>query len=265
MSRPRRSLLRRYRLFAPRLFRQGLLLLALLLLCDGIAAFYFPQLQAALSLKTPATQPQSSATALTLAPVRNDPAAVVLANDTFQRPNGTYWGMSSNGQIWQADANSLSYFAIADHEGVINAPARPVTCEAILGPTEANMDITLSASLSRYDPSILGVVLRWSDAGNFYTLYLDGQNLVLARAMDGMLIPLHMVPFPARANALYTFRFRAVGSQLFAMVWPTGQPALSDWQITWTDSALSAGRAGLRVFTQNSVQVKVTAFTEVQL
>lgn len=53
----RRSLLRRYRLFAPRLFRCGLWPLALLLLCAGIAVLYFPQLQAALSLTPPAGRP----------------------------------------------------------------------------------------------------------------------------------------------------------------------------------------------------------------
>lgn len=268
MPRLRRSLLRRSRLFIPRLFRRGLLLLALLLLCDGIAAFYFPQLQAALSLKAPAGQPRGSA--ITLTPTQSDPGtaapgAVALASDTFQRPNQTYWGTSTDGHLWQADANNLNYFVIADHVGVIDAPARPVTCEAVLGPVETGMEITFSASLSHYGPSTLGAVLRWSDPNDFYMLYLDGQSLVLARAMDGMLTPLHMVPFPARANALYTFRFRVVGAQLFAMVWPTTQPALSNWQIVWTDSALSTGRAGIRVFTQNSVQVKVTAFTEVKL
>lgn len=265
MSRLRRSLLRRYRLFAPRLFRQGLLLLALLLLCDGIAAIYFPHLQAALSLKTPARQPRSGATTLALAPMQSAPGAMTLAADTFRRPNQVYWGKSSDGHLWLADANTLHYFAILDHAGIIDAPAQPVTCSAILGPTESGEELTFNASLSRYGPSTLGAVLRWSDPSDFYTIYLDGQNLVLARAMDTMLIPLRMVPFPARAGALYTFRFRAVGSQLFALVWPTGQPAPSDWQIAWTDSALSTGRAGLRVFTQNSVQVKVTTFTEVKL
>ncbi len=265
MPRLRRSLLRRYRLFAPRLFRRGLWLLALLLLCDGIAALCFPQLQAALSLNAPPGQPQNGARSLVVTPMETGPGTRTLATDTFRRADQLYWGTASDGHPWQADANHLRYFAILDGAGVIHAPDQPQTCTALLGPSVANVEITVSASLSRFGPSVLGVVLRWSDAGDFYLLYLDGQNLGLARAMDGMLTPLQVVAFPARAGALYTFRFRAVGARLFAMVWPTGQPALSDWQISLSDDALNSGQAGIRVFTQKSAQVKVTAFTEVEL
>ncbi|HEY1348664.1 MAG TPA: hypothetical protein VGF67_03450 [Ktedonobacteraceae bacterium] len=261
----RRSLLRRYRLFAPRLFRHGLWLLALLLLCDGIAALCFPQLQAALSLNVPAGQPQSGVRTLVVAPMTAAPNARILAADNFQRANQPYWGTASDGDRWQADANSLRPFAIIDHAGIVSTPTRPLTCTAVLGPGAANMDLTFSASLSRYGPSFLGAVLRWSDPGDFYLLSLDGRNLGLARAMDGMLTPLQAVTFPARAGASYTFRFRAVGAQLFAMVWPTGQPALSEWQIALTDDALSTGQAGIRVSTQSSAQVRVTAFMEVAL
>ena len=258
----RRSLLRRYRVVAPQLLRRGLLLLVLLLLWDGVAALCVPQIQAALSLNP--TVNGHTAASLT-APLLTDQGATVLASDTFQRPDHAYWGTSPDGQSWQADAGNVRYFAVFKHAGMLYAPAQSVTCDAILGPMVANEEVTFSASLSSYGPPSLGAVLRWSDPGDFYTVYLDGQNLVLARAMDGMLTPLHMTPFPARAGAPYTFHVRAVGSQLFAMVWPTGQPALSDWQIAWTDSALSTGRAGLRVFTQGSVQVKITTFMEAKL
>jgi hypothetical protein len=83
--------------------------------------------------------------------------------------------------------------------------------------------------------------------------------------MDGMQIPLQNVSFPARAGALYTFRFRAVGAQLSAMVWPTGQPAPAEWQISAADNALSSGQAGLRVMVQNGTQARITAFEEVRL
>src|ERR1700730_3367413 len=64
----RRFLLRRYRLFAPYLFRDGLLFLVLLLVGDGITSFYFPQVKAALSLNAPlAASPTASAFAPTVA------------------------------------------------------------------------------------------------------------------------------------------------------------------------------------------------------
>jgi len=261
----RRSLLRRYRLCAPHLFRYGLWLLALLLLCDGIAALCFPQMQAALSLTVPTAPSRTDARSLVIAPMQTGPVAKVLAADNFQRVNQPYWGTSSDGHLWLADANSLQYFAIRNHAGVITAPAQSLTCTALLGPQTSNVDLTFSASLSHYGPAFLGAVLRWSDPGDFYLLYLDGQNLGLLRAMDGMLTPLQTVAFPARADAAYTFRFRAVGAQLFAMVWPTGQPALNEWQIALNDGALHTGQAGLRVVTRSSSRVNVTTFMEVEL
>lgn len=261
----RRSLLRRYRLCAPHLFRYGLWLLALLLLCDGIAALYVPQMQAALSLTLPAVPPRTTANSLVIAPMQSGPAAKVLAADSFQRANQPYWGTASDGHSWQADANSLQYFAIRNHAGVVTAPAQALTCTALLGPQTSNVDLTFSASLSHYGPAFLGAVLRWSSPGDFYLLYLDGQNLALLRAMGGMMTPLQTVAFPAQADAAYTFRFRAVGAQLFAMVWPTGQPALHEWQIALTDGALPTGQAGLRVFTRSSSRASVTAFMEVEL
>jgi hypothetical protein len=255
----RRSLLRRYRLFAPYLLRHGLVLLALLLLGDGLSALYFPQLKAALSLSAPATTPSSGVPYVAA-------MTMVLAKDTFQRPDQPYWGTASDGEDWQAGASSQHNFVISNHMGVIEATAQRIHCNALLGPDEkGNVEITFNASLSQYGASELGAVLRWRDAGNFYALVLDGQQLALTRTMDGMQIPLQSVPFPARAGASYTFRFRASGAQLFAMVWPTGQPAPAEWQISVPDKALSSGQAGLRVVVQNRAQARITAFEEVQL
>ena len=88
MPRLHRSLLRRYRLFAPRLLRLGLLLLALLLLGDGVAALRIPQIQAALALSTPT--PQQGALSLVAAPMSG--SQIVLASDTFQRTDQAYLG-----------------------------------------------------------------------------------------------------------------------------------------------------------------------------
>ncbi len=262
----RRSLLRRYRLFAPQLFRRALVLLVLLLFCDGITALYFPQIQSALSLNVPGSSQHPGAITPILTPmVTGANQEAVLASDTFQRANQLYWGTSTDGQPWQGNANSARNFAISQNAGIISATTKPIFCDAILGPVAANVEITFSASLSHYGPSTLGAVLRWSNPNNLYKVYLDGQNLVLLRAMDGMVTPLQMIPFPARDGASYTFRFRASGSRLSAMVWPSDQPAPASWQISLSDNALSTGRAGIRVLAQNGVQARITSFMEVQV
>lgn len=260
----RRFFLRRYRLCAPFFARHGLLLLLLLLLCDGISALCFPQIQAALSL-SPSSAPAVHARAARVAAPTSGSGARVLASDTFQRPDQSRWGTASDGQTWQTDTDGANNFSISDHVGVIEATPTRIYCNALLGPRTANVEITFNAALSQYGSSLLGAVLRWSDANNFYELTLNGQELAFDRVMDGMQIPLQSVPFPARANALYTFRLRVVGVQLFAMVWPTEQPAPVAWQLTASDSALSGGRAGLRMVVQNSAQARITAFKEVQL
>lgn len=261
----RRSLLRRYRLFAPYLFRHGLVLLVLLLLGDGIAAICFPQIQAALSLTTPVSSRYASGTTPAVVAMTTSTSTTVLASDTFQRANQLYWGTSSDGHPWKADASSARNFAIFNHTGWITATVKHVYCDALLGPVTSNVEITFSAALSQYGASSLGAVLRWSSPDNFYELALDGETFALERVVDGMMIPLQSVPLPARAGAIYTFRFRASGTQLSAMVWPDGQPAPDDWQIAISDDALSTGQAGIRVIVQNGAQARITAFTEVQL
>ncbi|HEX7737202.1 MAG TPA: hypothetical protein VF458_20320 [Ktedonobacteraceae bacterium] len=262
----RRSLLRRYRLFAPYLLRHGLVLLLLLLVGDAFSVFYFPQLKTALSLSTaPTPGPTASTSAPNLAAMTTGLATDVMASDTFQRPDQHYWGLASDGHPWLADAHSERNFVIFEHTGVIEATPQHVYCNALLGPAMTNSEITFTASLGHYGPSTLGAVLRWSDAHNFYALTLDGQRLSLDRVMDGMQIPLQSAPFPARDGALYTFRFRAIGAQLFAMVWPTGQPAPATWQVSASDSAFASGQAGLHVLVQQSTQARITAFEEVQL
>ncbi|MGH2482667.1 MAG: hypothetical protein ACRDHW_23720, partial [Ktedonobacteraceae bacterium] len=117
MPRLHRSLLRRYRLFAPRLLRLGLLLLALLLLGDGFAALRTPQIQAALALST--STPQQSGISLVAAPMGG--SQIVLASDTFQRTDQAYWGKSSSGQNWLEDAQTDRNFAVSHASGLINA------------------------------------------------------------------------------------------------------------------------------------------------
>lgn len=263
MPRLRRSLLRRYRLFAPRLLSRGLFFLVLLLLLDGVATLYLSQIQAALSLDTPSGQQGINVVTPSVASMGEQP--VKLASDTFQRPDQTYWGTSSGGQNWQADAQTDRNFGISHAVGFVRAAPGCVDCEAIVGPSVANVEVSFSASLNTYNSSALCAILRWDGATNLYKLVLDGQSLVLWRVMDGMPIPLQKLAFPARADAFYTFRFRAVGPQLLAMVWPTNQPQPVDWQISVKDNALNAGRAGIGVLVRQETQAKITAFTEVAL
>lgn len=254
MPRLYRSLRRRYRLFAPRLLRPGLLLLTLLLLGDGVAALSSAQIQAALALNTPMPHVNS----LVAAPLGG--SQVILARDTFQRADQAYWGTSSSGQNWLEDAQTDRNFTISHGAGLVRAAPSCIFCEAILGLVESDLEVTFTASLTRYGPSALCAILRWDEPDTFYKMVLDGQSLTLVRVMGGMIVPLQSIAFPARNDALYTFRFRADGTQLSAMVWPANQPPPADWQMSVQDSALTAGRAGIGLQLQNNTQAKIITF-----
>jgi hypothetical protein len=260
MSSLRRSLLRRYRLFTPRLWRNCLLLLALLLLCDGILSLWLPQIQAALSLTAPASSQGAGVVTPAVVAMDNEPA---LASDDFRRANQPYWGISPDGQVWQADAQTARSFAISGGKGIVNAT--PGFLCGVLGPVVPNAEVRFDASLSHYGPSSLGAILRWVDPGDYYAVVLDGQELRLLRTMDGMETPLYEMQFVARNNSSYTFLFRVMGEQLSAMVWPAGQPAPADWQISFADSALSSGRAGIGFSIRAGTQAQVSNFKEVEL
>lgn len=259
MFRLRRFLRRRYRLLTPRQLRLGLVLLLVLLMIDGFAIMHTGQIQAALTLDAPT--PQSNAPMLAADPMNG--AQVVLASDTFRRADQAYWGTSSSGQNWLEDAQTDPNFAVSHTTGLVKSATGCVFCEALMGSMINDVEVSFTAALNRYDPSALCAILRWNDANNFYKLELDGRTLTLWRVMDGMAMPLQSLAFPARNGAMYTFRFRATGTQLFAMVWPATQPPPTDWQIAAQDSALSGGRAGIGIVVQNGAQATITSFREV--
>lgn len=259
MASLRRFLLRRYRLFAPQLFRQALLLLVVLLICDGIAALCWTQVQTALSLKVPLAQNS----AVMPADGTGIDMQAVLARDDFRRTNQVYWGTSSGGQSWQADAQEKRSFSIAADQGVV-APTQGFLC-GVLGQSVTDSEVSFQGSLSQFRQSSLAALLRWDSPENYYKLVLDAQGLTLSRVMDGMPTPLRTVSFTPRDGASYTFLFRAAGTQLSAMIWPSGQPAPADWQISLADSALQAGQAGVGAYVQVGVQARISDFKEIEL
>src|SRR5256714_5120569 len=240
----------------------GLALLGLMLLSDSITAHFFTQIEAALSLSaihagsTISVQPARPTSSLTL-------AQPTLAQDTFSRANQTFWGIASDGQRWQADAMSSPGFAIVNHAGQV-ANGNGIY-DAILGPRITNAEVVCSGSLSRFGPSTLGALLRWTDAKNLYKAYLDGAHLILLRDVTGIVTMLKSVAFVAQEGQLYTFRFLVLGSLLSAKVWPANAPEPANWMVTTTDTSLSSGYGGLRVVLRNGITATITSFTESKL
>jgi hypothetical protein len=262
---------------SPRAARIGLLLLGFIMLIDILAVRFSTEIQASLTspmikikLAVPthiiiptrvatvtASSQQRSISALTLT------AKDTLAQDTFQRPNQVFWGTSSGGQPWGAEAKNSQSFAIVNHTGQV-ASGNGVY-DAILGPSAVNSEVVFSGSLTHYASSSLGALLRWTDANNLYKVFLGGGQLILLKKVAGLVTVLKTVPFPAGDGASYTFRFRAVGQLLLAKVWPTAQVEPQAWMLMVSDRDLQSGYDGIRLVVQAGTTATIASYTETGL
>lgn len=172
------------------------------------------------------------------------PAGGVIAQDTFQRLNQTFWGIASDGQTWGSDANTSAGYSIVNNTGHI---ANASSSTAILGPSVANAEILFSGSLSGFNSERFGGVLRFVDKNNFYRSFLDGKTFYLKKTVGGITTILASGSFAATANTSYTIRMRIQGPTLSAKVWQSTLPEPTQWTVTASDSALSSGSCGIFV------------------
>jgi streptogramin lyase len=194
----------------------------------------------------------------TLTPSPSTTPGSTLAQDTFQRANQTHWGTASDGQTWGGDANSSSVFSISSNAGQVSNGS--TNYSAVLGPVATNAQVLFSGSLSNFNSTNLGAVLRWTDGNNWYKAYIDGSNLVIQKKVNGTTTILGSVSFAATAGTSYTLRFSAAASTLSAKVWQTSNSEPTNWMVTATDSTFQSGYCGLRMLVQNSAIAKITSF-----
>lgn len=276
----------------PGTIRTAALLIGLILMIDILTVKYFPQVQATLTLPSPAapnindpafSQPvRSGATAVsgtqqshgTKTTVATTPLATTtktntntpinaLAQDTFARADQPLWGTASNGQTWGADAAKAPAFSIANHAGVVSNASG--IFDAILGPRTGDSQVVFSGSISHFTASNMGVVLRWTDANNLYKVFIDGTNLTALKKVNGVVTVLQSVPFTAQDGRSYTLHVRIAGTGIAASAWPTGQSEPGNWMLTANDTALTSGFDGLRLIVQNGITIRITSFLETKV
>ena len=249
---------------------------------SGIASSYYASNQYGTITSSP-IQPPSGQTILptstptgavqTLTPTPTTPVTIsspvttgsVIASDTFQRANQTFWGTASDGQRWGADANSNTSFFISGNTGKQYARGGK-TYSAILGSEATNAQVLFSGSISGYVSSNIGAVLRYSDANNWYKASLNGDwlgrtSISIQKKVAGTNVTLARVPFNAIPGTNYSVRFQAIGTTLRAKVWITGSSEPANWMVTVNDSNLTTGYCGIRVLTQNGTSATYTSFT----
>ncbi|HLI06280.1 MAG TPA: hypothetical protein VKV40_06920 [Ktedonobacteraceae bacterium] len=202
--------------------------------------------------------PTPTPTATSTASPTSTPTPGVIAQDTFQRANQQYWGTASDGLKWGGDANSQSIFSIHNDTGQITNGSGPYN--AVLGPTATDAEVLFTGSMSSFNNTNLGAVLRWRDTNDWYKAYIDGAHLVVQKKVNGTTTILSQVNFSATTNTLYNLRFEIVGTTLYAKVWAASTTEPSSWMITTSDSTLSSGQCGLRVQVLSGTTATVTSF-----
>ena len=268
---------------SPRTTRIALFLLGFFLLIDVLAVRFYGEIQATLNSSTikvrvavpthqviPAPAPTSASVATvtaipqpTLTSASTLPAKDILAQDTFQRPDQMFWGTSTGGQPWGADAKNTPGFSIMNHTGQVIG--NNGVYDAIVGPVAVNSEVEFSGSLSQYASSSLGALLRWTDANNLYKAFLGGGQLMLLKKVAGVVTVLKTVPFQTRDGVSYTIRFRVVGHLLLANVWPTAQAEPQSWLLMTTDGDLQSGHDGIRLVVQSGTTATITTYKETAL
>jgi serine/threonine protein kinase len=219
-----------------------------------------------LALHNHSTSTASGQTAgtTTTRPTATYPAAVPtpLAQDTFHRLDQQFWGTASDGHPWEQDAATLPDFSIAGQSGQIYRTAQGLSFyTAILGPIITNAEVIVRGSLSQFNGSHIGAVLRWTDNNHYYKAYIDGNRLnILKRSSPRSNPVLASVPFPAQANTSYTLRFRVIGATLQAKAWQTGSTEPANWMVSTTDTLFTSGLGGLRPQLAQHTTLQVTSF-----
>jgi transcriptional regulator with XRE-family HTH domain len=190
----------------------------------------------------------------------------VIAKDTFQRANQTFWGTASDGLPWGGDANTLKNFSIANDTARI-AVSNGSVYNAVLGARTSDAEVLFSGSLSDFDSSNLGAVLRWKDTNDWYKAYIDGRSLIIQKKMEVDKDPTYLmtVAFAANTSISYTIRFRVIGANLWAKVWPTASSEPDGWMATTHDSSFTEGFCGLRIQVRYGATATVTSFQATSL
>jgi streptogramin lyase len=216
---------------------------------------------------TPGSSPTSTNTVVpsptpTLTPVvtplPSPSPGATIAQDTFQRVNQTFWGTASDGHTWGGNANSSSAFSIVANTGQVSNGS--TSYNAVLGAVATDAQVLFSGSLSNFNSSNLGAVIRWTNGNNWYKAYISGTSLVIQKRVSGTATILGKVPFAATAGMSYTLRFSVIGSTLSAKVWQTGNPEPANWMVTVSDSTFQSGYCGLRMLIQNGAVANITSF-----
>jgi len=248
--------------------KRTILILGVLVLLGLVSGLFTGPIEKALGI--PQAMQQAQGNPKINMPAANPPGAMpadnnqpnqptnILATDTFQRQNQPSWGIASDGRQWGGDINKPS-FSITNLKGQIAGGQGAL--EAIIGLPADNVEVTISGSINQFGNNVnLGIVLRWTSPNNWYKAFIDGNQLVILKSVNGQNSRIAQVDMKTNAGVAYTLRFRSLGTVLSAKVWPSATAEPQKWLVV-DDHTFPTGQFGVRVLEQPTTVITITSFS----
>lgn len=187
-----------------------------------------------------------------------------VAEDGFARTVASGWGNADSGQTWLTDGGSASDYGVNGSIGRHNMATANVFRHSTVTVAAADVDLRLDVVLSALpvgDSAYVFPMVRYVDTTHFYFARVQispaGAMTLTLRKRNGSETQLgsaYSISYTYSAMAWYTIRLAASGSSLMAKVWPQGSAEPNTWQVTATDTDLTAaGAIGFRSLLAASV------------
>jgi len=185
-------------------------------------------------------------------------AADSAIRDTFTRSVTDGWGTATVGGSWTLANAPAADFDVTGSVGTHTLGSVNVSRYAVQASPSADVDLVVdfaTSALATGGSHYGGPVARYTDANNLYFAKVSfttaqAVTVTLQKRVAGTqtdITTATAVGITHAAATFFTVRFQVVGSTLRAKVWSAGGPEPAAWQVTTTDTALTAaGSVGVR-------------------
>lgn len=174
-------------------------------------------------------------------------------SDAFGRTTSNAWGSPDTGPTWTTSGGSASDYSVGSGYGVHVLStvdvSRRTSVTAVHPDFDLYCDITTSA-LATGDHLYGAVTARMLDSSNMYLLRVafTTSNTVIVEVRKIVAdvqtsLGTYTVPVTHVAGTFIRVRFQGTGSTFRAKAWPAAQPEVDVWNITATDTAITAANS----------------------
>jgi hypothetical protein len=200
-------------------------------------------------------------------------ACTSAVSDAFGRSVSDSWGSADVGGAWSTSGGSGTDYDVNGTLGTHSMTSVNVSRYSVIAAPSADVDVVVSAATSALATGashFVGPVARYLDGNNSYYARLAFNTsqtctLVLQKRVGGTQSDLTSATVPGThvANSLFRIRFQVIGTTLRAKAWLAIDPEPVAWQVSTTDSDLTAaGSIGVRsiLASGNTNTLPVTVF-----